>query len=325
MSKIFYISPMILLLATQVSCNVDVNSSSGKPSDGQTHKEVETKFPADSPLISTAQLSELIKQDDSVRVIDVGQDGANYEKGHIPSASYVHWVTDITDPSNTERYNIIDKQQMEGLLSKLGISKQTHVIVYDDLSSRIATRMYWSLKYYGHEKVQVLDGGLSVWKKDFETSTETPNPKRTDYEISQVDDSIAANMEFIEKNLNNDKVKLIDGRPKKQFTGEEFGKVFHTGTAHKNKGHIPGAKNIFWKDNFREDGCFKSIEELRKMYSEHSLEVEDVVVTYCNEGLHAAPPWFVLSELLKFKSVKVYDDSMSEWANSDKPIETLTN
>ena len=108
--------------------------------------------------------------------------------------------------------------------------------------------------------------------------------------------------------------------PPEQFTGEQIGRVFHTGKAHAKRGHVPGAVNVYWKDNFNEDGTFKSIESLRRLYRERGVKSGTTVVTYCNEGLHAAPPWFVLKELLGFDDVRVYDDSMSEWANEAKPM-----
>jgi thiosulfate/3-mercaptopyruvate sulfurtransferase len=125
-----------------------------------------------------------------------------------------------------------------------------------------------------------------------------------------------------QKHLHDTNVKLIDGRPADQFSGEQPGTVFHTGKEHKHRGHIPGAVNVFWKDNFNPDGTFKSKQELKKLYANAGVAADQCVVTYCNEGLHAAPPWFVLTEILGYDDVRVYDDSMSEWGNSDQPTET---
>ena len=145
------------------------------------------------------------------------------------------------------------------------------------------------------------------------------NVKATEFRITKINEKMAANLDFVADRLQDPNVSLVDGRPTKQFTGAEPGKVFHTGALHEKRGHIPGAINIFWKDNFNSDGTFKSIAELEKLYE--SVSGSDMVVTYCNEGLHAVPPWFVLSELLGHGDVRVYDDSMGEWANSDQPTE----
>ena len=110
---------------------------------------------------------------------------------------------------------------------------------------------------------------------------------------------------------------MIDGRPNSQFTGEKPGKAFHTNTAHKRKGHVPSAANIPWKDNLNEDGTFKSIPELRDLYESNGISLDREIITYCNEGLHAAMPWFIIRELFGNTEVQLYDDSMVEWANRD--------
>ena len=111
---------------------------------------------------------------------------------------------------------------------------------------------------------------------------------------------------------------MIDGRPVKQYTGELPGKTFHSNKAHKNKGHVPGAVSIPWASNMNEDGTFKSLDELRELYEKNGIDTDGEVVTYCNEGLHAAMPWFVLTQLLGNSQTTVYDNSMGEWANDVK-------
>ena len=114
---------------------------------------------------------------------------------------------------------------------------------------------------------------------------------------------------------------LIDGRPSAQYSGEEPGKVYHTGKAHNRRGHLPQAISIPWQANLRGDGKFKSVSKLRKLYKDCVPIGDATIVTYCNEGLHAAHPWFVLTELLGCEDVRLYDDSLSEWANlSDAPL-----
>ena len=86
-------------------------------------------------------------------------------------------------------------------------------------------------------------------------------------------------------------------------TRESFaGVVFHTKVPHKRKGHIKGAVNAFWKNNFNEDGTFKNITELRRYYQGKGITEDKIIVTYCNEGLHATPAWFVLTQLLGYKN-----------------------
>ena len=284
---------------------------------------------ADGPLISAAKLQRMLDTAAPLKIIDISQDREEYDKGHIPGAMFVHWVDDIIQQSNSERYNLVERDGMQALLRRLGITRNDHIVLYDKLSSRLATRLYWSLKVYDHPHVHVLDGGLQAWLNNSgvlatdSPSTESPSIEPSNYVISKVNQQMSVDMAFIADHLRDPNVALIDGRPPKQYSGEELGRVFHTGTPHKLKGHIPGAVNVFWKDNFNEDGTFKSADELRTLYKHAGIEAgkPKTVVTYCNEGLHAAPPWFVLRELLGVKDVRVYDDSMSEWANSDQPVD----
>jgi thiosulfate/3-mercaptopyruvate sulfurtransferase len=244
----------------------------------------------------------------------------DFDSGHIPGAIYVNWIDDITDPSKPERYNIINKRRMEALLSRLGVANNSCIVIYDDLASRLSSRMFWSLRYYGHEDVHILDGGKAAWASMNELTAKSTKVARTNYSIENVNDNYVSSMKFIADHLRSPAVKLVDGRPPAQFSGEDVGRVYHTGTAHKKRGHIPGAVNVFWKENFNSDGTFKSRQELAELYA--SVVDAKTVVTYCNEGLHATPPWFVLVELLGRSDVRVYDDSMSEWANSAERTET---
>lgn len=271
-------------------------------------------------ILSVARLQELREVQD-LRIVEVGRDRSQYDMGHLPDAIFVDWVADIIDQKKLERYNVIGPTEMEDLLGHLGITPETTVVLYDDLSSRLSTRMYWSMRFYGHKRVHVLDGGRAAWARSGRAfSQAVPTIAATKYEIREVDLSQRVDMAYIESHLGDPSVQLIDGRPPEQFTGEQVGKVFHTGKAHANRGHVPGAVNVYWKDNFNEDGTFKSIESLRRLYRKSGVKSGTTVITYCNEGLHAAPPWFVLKELLGFDDVRVYDDSMSEWANEAKPM-----
>ena len=275
-----------------------------------------------SPLISAAQLHELLGSEGSenIVVIDLGPERETFDKAHIKGAQFVDWVKDITDMDQPNLYKLVDQAGMQKLLRRLGITEQSKIVVYDDMNTRIAVRMYWSLKYYGIHDVQVLDGGRPAWfAADLPVTKDVVQVTASQFEIKTTNEKIAANLDFIADRLQNPDVSLVDGRPKSQFDGDEPGKVFHTGALHNKKGHIPGAINILWKDNFNRDGTFKSRDELEKLYE--SVTGSDMVVTYCNEGLHAAPPWFVLSEMLGHGDVRVYDNSLSEWANTDQPVE----
>ena len=187
----------------------------------------------------------------------------------------------------------------------------------------LSTRLYWTLKYYGHEQVQILDGGINAWAAGFKLSNVVRKATASNYKVTVTDDNILAEMKLVEEKFQDPKARLVDGRPPEQYSGKVAGRIFHTGQEHARKGHIPGAVNVFWQDNFNKDGTFKSAEELAALYKKAGVLPDQCVITYCNEGLHAAPPWFVLTQMLDFKDVRLYDSSMAEWSESDNPLKIV--
>ncbi|MEM8947109.1 MAG: sulfurtransferase [Planctomycetota bacterium] len=251
----------------------------------------------------------------NVRLLEVGQ-REDYVAGHIQGAMFVDWIVDITDPACPQRYNAAPREQFEALLRRLGISDQTTIVLYDRLQSRLATRMFWTLRCYGHQRIKILDGGAQAWLSAGKTLvTSVPTVSPTQYQLGHQVSKMEVDRAFIRANLSRPQFVLIDGRPVEQYTGEQPGKVYHTGKHHARLGHLPRALNIPWADNLTADGRFKSVNELRKLYMSRSITKDATIVTYCNEGLHAAHPWFVLSVLLDYQDVRLYDDSLSEWAN----------
>ncbi|MEE2642548.1 MAG: sulfurtransferase [Planctomycetota bacterium] len=273
-------------------------------------------------LVTADQLAQTVDSKVPCRILDLGPKKSAYLEGHIPGSVYVDWIRDITALTKSERYNLPPRKQFEELMSRCGITPKTHIFLYDDLDNRISVRMFWTLRYFGHPHIHILDGGKRAWQKGgHPLQRNVIRIPPTDYRCPGENRSLTASADFIFSNLNQSGLWLIDGRPLKQYTGEDAGKVYHTGKPHSKRGHIPGARHLFWKDNLEADGTFKSKEELKRMYAKFLQQQNREIVTYCNEGLHAAVPWFVLSELLDRKNVKVYDDSMCEWANSNRPTE----
>ncbi len=280
-----------------------------------------------NPLISAVELKKLLDSKPSgVKILEPGKDESVYQAGHLPTAQFVHWIDDMTDPAKVDQYNNLQADQFAKLMCELGIQADDRVIIYDRMTSRLSTRLFWTFKCFGHTQVQILDGGFENWKSEsLGLSTDTPKVLKSQYEMQTACPELCADMKFVQAQLNDPKTRLVDGRPAEQYSGQAAGRVFHTGAEHPRKGHITGAVNIFWKDNFNQDGTFKSIEELRKLYTNASVHPDDCVVTYCNEGLHAAPPWFILTQLLDYKNVRLYDSSMAEWASSENPMSVKKN
>lgn len=260
------------------------------------------------------------------RLIGLGQTKTQYDAAHIPNEVFVDWRTDITDPAQPDRYMLLRKSQFEALMGRLGITKDTTVVISDNISSRLSARMFWTLRYYGHKKIKLLDGGRKGWIQSGRSFVkEIPEIIPTTYKVDKIDESLHADLRHVRSHLEKKDSMIIDGRFPKQFSGEEPAKTYHTNKPHQRSGHVLNARNVPWPENFNDNGTFKSPEELRKLYDDAGFKTGNQVVTYCNEGLHAAPPWFVLSEILGIPNVRLYDASLAEWANrKDTPMKVKT-
>jgi len=289
-------------------------------------QEVTSSVSQSSELLVDVQWLSQNYNSKKVRLISLGQTVQEYRAGHIPDAAFVDWKTQISDPSRSDLFNLPPQEVVESLLSNLGVTPEMTIVISDNRSNRISTRLFWTLKVYGHAKIKIFDGGLKAWLQAGKKLTTSISPiEPTVYRFA------ADNKEWAASNFADTKAVqssigkggiLLDGRPQRQYTGAEPGVAFHTNKPHKRLGHIKSAINVPWKANFTEDGKFKSVEALRALYADAGITQDQQIVTYCNEGLHAAPGWFVLKELLGFPDVKLYDDSMGVWANRfDTPME----
>jgi len=260
-------------------------------------------------------------QDPQIRVIELLYN-SSYSRAHIKGSVFVDWIHDLSDPTYPDRYIVASKAAIGELLGKIGVNRNTTVVLVDDLQNRLSMFMFWVLAYYGHDNARILNGGRSAWEAaGMPYTDEVTQVVETQYVVQETNQQYRVGLDFIRENLNNSDVVLVDARSPQQYSGEEPGRVFNTGQAHKRLGHIPGAINIPWKSNLRADNTFKSYEELLSLYNSKGITKDKFVVTYCNEGLHAAADWFVLHELLGYPNVAVYNESMAEWANrEDVPI-----
>ena len=307
-----------LSLAVLVSCDQNDEPTYQQQLDFESLNAQRSSVLVDGDwLVSNLQAPEL-------HILELGRTQNEFSEAHIPGAKFVDWREDISDPAKPDRYNLPPRRQFEQLMSSLGITPESTVVLYDTLDSRASARLFWIMKYYTHADVKVLDGGYTLWTvSGHPTSGETSKIKASDYVVSSIDSDLLVHFDYVNDNLASETVQLVDGRPFDQYTGDAAGKVFHTGVEHQRGGHIYGAQSVPWADNLREDGTFKSAEELAPLYEKHEVYDRGVVVTYCNEGLHAAMPWFVLHELLGYEDVRLYDDSMAEWGNVfDTPMVT---
>jgi thiosulfate/3-mercaptopyruvate sulfurtransferase len=174
----------------------------------------------------------------------------------------------------------------------------------------------WQFKYHGHADVRLMNGGRKLWA-DVEkrpVTTEAAQIARSEYKVPPSDDSIRAYRSEVFNALGQGKINLVDVRSPDEFTGKVIAPPGMSETAQRG-GHIPGAKSIPWAKTANEDGTFKPLEDLRKLYADAGVDFSKPTIAYCRIGERSSHTWFVLKYLLGVDNVKNYDGSWTEWGN----------
>ncbi|MDW3221209.1 MAG: sulfurtransferase [Acidimicrobiales bacterium] len=234
---------------------------------------------------------------------------AEFETGHIEGARNLS-ATALNRPGGDVPYQLGDADTVSAALGAAGITPDDTLVLYDADGSLYAARVYWALTYYGHDDLRILDGGLTVWAADGrEIATGPADPiETTTYEITTERTELRLELPDVTEALAGGLVSFADARSPGEFDGS-------IELADQN-GHLPGAANVDYLTTIGDDGRFRSEDELRAIYDAAGLGPDDPVVTYCLVGARAAHSWFVLSEILGYPSVALYDGSWQEYGNT---------
>ena len=252
-------------------------------------------------------------QDKNLRIVESDEDILLYEVGHVPGAVKIDWHVDLQDQV---RRDYVNKNGFEALLSSRGIANDTTVVFYGDKNNWWACYAFWVFKLFGHEKCLVMNGGRQKWiAENRALSKDVPSFPRTSYVAKERDDKkIRAFRDEVMKHVIGGN-PLVDVRSPQEFTGELLHMPGYPQEGALRGGHIPGAKSIPWAKAVREDGTFKSADELKVLYETQGITKEKDVVAYCRIGERSSHTWFVLTYLLGYPKVRNYDGSWTEWGN----------
>ena len=251
----------------------------------------------------------------SLRLLECDEDVLLYDVEHIPHAQKLDWHTDLND--QVER-DYVARSAFEQLLRVRGIDESTTVVLYGDKNNWWATYAFWIFRLFGFTNAVILDGGRAKWLAEHrETTTEIPSFPATKYVAPERNDAtIRAFFQDVRAHLEDHK-PMIDVRSPQEYTGEKLHMPDYPQEGTLRGGHIPGAKSVPWAKAAAADGTFRNVDDLRALYEgEAGLSANEDVVTYCRIGERSSHTWFVLTNLLGYKSVRNYDGSWTEWGNS---------
>jgi thiosulfate/3-mercaptopyruvate sulfurtransferase len=268
-----------------------------------------------STLVSTGELE---KNFPRWRVFDCRHDLAKpdlgeqqYREGHIPGALFAHLERDLSGRKTGKngRHPLPDPQDFERWLEKTGLTPSDQAVCYDAGNGSMAARLWWMLRWIGHDKVAVLDGGFAKWMNEGRRVTiDVPLFTPFNYPI-KVRKEFAVDVRTVEKTLG--KPLLLDARAPARYRGEQE-------PIDPVAGHIPGAKNRFNSDNLSADGTFKRAEELKKEFlSVLGERSASEVIHYCGSGVSACHNLLAM-EIAGLKGAKLYPGSWSEWSADPK-------
>ena len=238
-----------------------------------------------------------------------------YRAGHIPHAQFLHIDRDLSGPTTGKngRHPLPDPAALAATLAGYGVSNDTHVVAYDDAGGMYAARLWWLLRWLGHNNVAVLDGGLPAWVNAGHALTDQvppPTPAKFNWRLSNA----PVDVSYVQTHLRQPEMLLIDARAPDRFRGENE-------TLDPIAGHIPGAVNRFFKDNLAADGRFKPPQQLRQEFSEllRDRRIESVV-SQCGSGVTACHTLLAL-EIAGLRGARLYPGSWSEWfSDARRPI-----
>jgi thiosulfate/3-mercaptopyruvate sulfurtransferase len=305
-----------------------------------------------APLVDTKWLKENL---DNVVILDVRNDIDSFKKrprgaglvnpcgpggkkgsqplvvaGHIPGAVLVPWkqVTGKRKVDDVEvKVLLPEKEEFEELMQESGVNNDSAIVItskgQQPVHAAMAARLYWTLKYFGHDNVALLNGGTAQWRLDKNrVKFGKSDPDEGTFKVRTVRPDMLAMMDHVRKLSKGEggDEQLLDVRGKDVYLGLTRGGRF---VPPEGMGHIPGAKNFpvsFMVNTMGPAATLYSQDKTQRVAELIGIDLSKPTTTYCDTGVFSSLGWFALHELAGNKNVRMYDGSMHEWATTGNPV-----
>jgi thiosulfate/3-mercaptopyruvate sulfurtransferase len=244
-----------------------------------------------------------------IRVIDMRGDIREYWENHVPGAVFLD-ADVVRWPDRGVPGKLMPPAELARLLGEMGIGRDTTVVIYSEINHYRAAYVAWALDYIRHPSWAILEDGFQGWKRQSLPLTQDyPKIRSVGYDWKgNADGTVRATMEDV-RTRNRATTVLVDVRPAELFSGEK-------GTW-KRKGHIEGAVSHVWVEDLNNNGTWKDVEVLRKVYADIGVTPDKTIIVSCGQGQMSAHTYFTLKYVLGFPRVRNYDGSFNEWSNVD--------
>lgn len=259
--------------------------------------------------VSPQELAVALKNPATV-VIAVGNNAGDFERGHIPGARFVRY-DQIAPDLNGLQSELPSVEQLRAVFATAGITDKSNVIIYG--SPIAATRLFFTLDYFGHPNARVLNGGLNAWK-DFGGAIETGVARAAAAAAltPKVRPDRVVSADWIKERLSTARITLLDARPDAEFTGADGGmNGMHV------KGHLPDAQQLVWNTLLDAQGRFLPDAELKKKFAAIGARANTPLVSYCMVGMRASVTYFIARHL--GYDARLYDGSIADWSRRKLP------
>jgi thiosulfate/3-mercaptopyruvate sulfurtransferase len=265
-------------------------------------------------LIETEELAKLMNQP-NVRLIDA-IDPAAYQRAHIPGAVNIFYLDVAKLEARKKNGYPLSEADAEKIFGEAGIDAGTQVVVYDGGEGPFASGVWFVLDFFGHKNVKVLNGGFRKWLKEGRPVTQEVAAVEKKKFTAKPQAEKVVTREWLEKNLRNKDVVVVDNRSFNEFIGKDVRPGASRG------GHIPGAAHLEWTKFSDKVNTFKSAPDIEKALKQRGITKDTKVVTYCQTGIGRSTDMALAMKLIGYDNVVEYTGSWEEWSSDPRlPIE----